>query len=100
RYDEALAAIDRAVELKPDYIEALCNRGKLLREMGEHEAATDSFERAAGLNPDHMEARLGALMCRIPVIPAQDAQVATSREAFEAALNRFAAWLDVDGRQS
>jgi tetratricopeptide (TPR) repeat protein len=50
---EALAALDRALELNPRYIEAYLNRAVLLNDMGRSEEARASFERAEVLGrPD------------------------------------------------
>ena len=47
-YREALAALDRAIALKPDYQNALLNRAVLKRLMGDREGAALDLKRAAG----------------------------------------------------
>ena len=42
RHDEALAAYDRAIELKPDYAAALSNRANVLLELKRVDAALAS----------------------------------------------------------
>jgi protein O-GlcNAc transferase len=54
--DAAIASYERAVELKPDYVEALINSGTLLREQLNHHAALDRFQRALVIKPDHLNA--------------------------------------------
>ena len=53
RLDEALASYDRALTLRPDYAEALYNRGNILRELKRFEEALASYDRALALRPDH-----------------------------------------------
>jgi predicted O-linked N-acetylglucosamine transferase (SPINDLY family) len=52
QYDEALASYDRALALAPDSVEALNNRGNVLREIGDSHAAVESYRRAVALSPD------------------------------------------------
>ncbi|MFL6626719.1 MAG: tetratricopeptide repeat protein, partial [Vitreoscilla sp.] len=54
--DAAIRSYDKALELKPDYVEALINSGTLLREQLDHHAAIDRFNRALALKPDHLNA--------------------------------------------
>lgn len=56
--EAALAAYTRAIELKPDYTEALVNSGTLLREMHQHAAALERFNQVLTLHPDY-ETALG-----------------------------------------
>lgn len=56
--DAALAAYDRALALKPDYVEALVNSGTLLRESHQHLAALERFNKVLEINPDY-ETALG-----------------------------------------
>jgi protein O-GlcNAc transferase len=56
RRDAALASYDKAIELKPDYTEALINSGTLLRETLQHLPALERFNRALSINPDHQNA--------------------------------------------
>lgn len=54
--DEAVKAYRRAVELKPDYVEAHNNLGNALREHGDAAAALTSCARAIELRPGYAEA--------------------------------------------
>ena len=56
RYDEALASYDRALSLRPDFAEALNNRGNVLQELKRLDEALASYDRALTLRPDHAEA--------------------------------------------
>jgi tetratricopeptide (TPR) repeat protein len=52
----ALASYDRVVELRPDYAEALFNRGNILHELKRFEEALASYDRVVELQPDYAEA--------------------------------------------
>ena len=56
RKEESLASYDRAVSLKPDYIDAWFNRGNVLQGLMRLEAAIASYDKAIALNPDYAEA--------------------------------------------
>ena len=53
---EALASYQRAIAIKPDYAEAHCNRGNLLKDQGAADAALECYERALALRPAYREA--------------------------------------------
>jgi predicted O-linked N-acetylglucosamine transferase (SPINDLY family) len=52
RIDQALVSYDRAVALKPDFIEAHYNRGNVLQLLNRLEEALASYDRALSLRPD------------------------------------------------
>jgi predicted O-linked N-acetylglucosamine transferase (SPINDLY family) len=56
RYDEALAAFDRALALKPDLAEAWLGRGNVFVWLKRYEEALAAFDRALALKPDFPEA--------------------------------------------
>lgn len=56
--EEALVSYDRALALKPDYIEVLVNSGALLRDMHRHGPALERFNRVLMINPNY-ETALG-----------------------------------------
>jgi tetratricopeptide (TPR) repeat protein len=58
RYDEALASYERALVLKPDYVEAWSNRGNTLNLLKRYDEALASFERALTLEPNYVKALL------------------------------------------
>ena len=51
RYDEALSAFDRAVEINPQYAMAWNNRGTTLASLGRYDEAILAYDRAIELNP-------------------------------------------------
>ncbi len=56
RYEEALASYDRTLAIKPDFAEALNNRGGVLRALERHEEALASYDQALALDPRHLDA--------------------------------------------
>jgi YaiO family outer membrane protein len=62
RYQEALELLDRAQSAaggKPQQVEALNARGRVLRDLGRREEARQSFREALGIQPENAEARRG-----------------------------------------
>ena len=53
---KAMAAFDRAIQLKPDYTEAFNNRGNVLRDLGRIQEALSDYNSAIHYNPDYPEA--------------------------------------------
>lgn len=52
RYDEALAAYERTLEVEPGHVGALCNSGLCHRYAGNMAAAAAAYERALAVAPD------------------------------------------------
>jgi predicted O-linked N-acetylglucosamine transferase (SPINDLY family) len=55
RFDDAIAACRRAIELKPDYPEACNNLGNALNDSGRFDEAIASYRQAIQLKGDHPE---------------------------------------------
>ena len=53
--DAAISCYDRALSLRPDFIQALSNRGAVLKAMKRYNEALESYDRALALQPDHVE---------------------------------------------
>ena len=56
RPDEALGCFDRAIAIKPDYLEALVNRSMVLAGLKRHDAALASLDKVVALRPNIGEA--------------------------------------------
>ena len=54
--DEALASFERAIEIKPDYVDALSNLGNALKDLNRLDEALASYNQAIQINPDFYEA--------------------------------------------
>jgi len=55
-YDLAIADYDRAIELRPDYVEAYINRGTTYISKGDYDRAIADFDRAIELRPNGNDA--------------------------------------------
>ncbi|MBV8839115.1 MAG: tetratricopeptide repeat protein [Alphaproteobacteria bacterium] len=86
RLDAALTHYDRAIALEPDFASAHYNRGVALRGQSRFAEAAASFERAVAIRPDVFAAKLAACMARLPIVYRDEAELAQSRAAYEAAL--------------
>lgn len=64
RLDEALAGYDRVLAAKPDHFRSHFQRGLILREKGQNEAAVQAFQVARSLDPRHVRnlTELGQLL--------------------------------------
>ena len=56
RWDQALLAYDEALKADPNYVEALVDKGVLLRNMLRHYDSISCFERALEIQPEHQTA--------------------------------------------
>ena len=56
RAEDALASYDKAIEFKPDYLDAYSNRGLVLKELENLEDSLASFEKAIDFDPKYAEA--------------------------------------------
>jgi tetratricopeptide (TPR) repeat protein len=56
KYEEAIAAYDKALQIKPDFHEAWNNRGNALDDLGRCEEAIASHHKALQIKPDFHEA--------------------------------------------
>jgi hypothetical protein len=65
RNDEALLCFDRALQLRPNYPEALTNRGDVLSELRRFDEALSSFDQAAAINQEYPPARWNSAMLRL-----------------------------------
>ena len=56
KYELALKAFDKGIELKPDYAAAWNNRGLALAKLGQYEEALKAYDKAIELKPDYATA--------------------------------------------
>ena len=56
RWDQSLLSYDEAIKADPNYIEAIVDKGVLLRNMLRHHDSLKCFERALEINPEHQTA--------------------------------------------
>jgi tetratricopeptide (TPR) repeat protein len=100
RPEQALTHFQRAVELEPEYIDALFNCGNVLAQLGRLEEAAAAYERAVKLRPEFPEAwaNLAAVYSRLgrPVqaLAAAEHGLEAARSTNQsAAAERIDAWL-------
>ena len=55
QYEAAVTSYDRVIALKPDFTDAIINRGVALYDLQQYEAAVASYDRAIVMNPDCIE---------------------------------------------
>ncbi len=88
RYPEAIVRFERALALRPDFVEALSNLGNTLRDVGRREEALASYNRALALKPDR------------PDVLANRGNVLRELRRFDEALGDFDRGLALDPRSA
>jgi protein O-GlcNAc transferase len=83
---EAVAHFDRAIALAPDFAPAHYNRGIALRGLSRITEAGASFKQALAIKPDFVHAQLAACMALLPIVYADEAEIAQCRADYEASL--------------
>jgi tetratricopeptide (TPR) repeat protein len=83
RFDEALQSYERALAIRPDFAEAHANRGLCLYELGRFAEARASYTKAIALRPDFAEARFALCMAELPILYADEPEIAERRAAYE-----------------
>jgi predicted O-linked N-acetylglucosamine transferase (SPINDLY family) len=56
RYDKALSFYDKAIKLKPNFVEAYYNKGNTLKNLKRYDDALSCYDQAIKLKPDYFEA--------------------------------------------
>lgn len=84
RYDEALAALERAQQLWPNYPEVFHTRGDLYREQSDDEAAEGEYLRALEIKPTYAEA-----MVSLGRLRRDQGRAAEAEQLFRRALDVF-----------
>jgi protein O-GlcNAc transferase len=79
RLDEALAHYERALAIDPHFAPAHYNCGVALRSKSQFVDARASFERALKLHPDFLAAKLALCMAQLPILYADEAEIAQAR---------------------
>src|SRR5215472_2203608 len=87
---EAEASIERALALKPDYAEALYARGTSLHALNRWRESIACFERLLSLTPHDLATKLALCMAELPILYADEAEIAERRASYAAHLNSLA----------
>jgi tetratricopeptide (TPR) repeat protein len=93
QHDKALAQLERALQLNPNYVEALIHRALVLNELGREDEAEATLRRAAKVGgqerhgfPVHLAARLANLHAALAQAYVEAGGVSQAVAQFEAAL--------------
>lgn len=70
---DAIESYDRAIELKPDFVDAIVNRGLTYRRIDEFDRARENYDLAVRIDPDHEIARINRSMIALMQDRHQDA---------------------------
>ena len=91
--ESAIAAFNRALEMKPDYADALNNLGVIHRNEKRIEQAIEAFRRAIALNPNFSQAKANLRAAYRDVVPGWHFAMMDDKDrndAYEAAIRRAA----------
>jgi len=55
KYEEAVASFDKALEINPNNLKTLSNKGVALARLGKHEEAVACFDKALKINPNDFD---------------------------------------------
>jgi protein O-GlcNAc transferase len=69
--------------IRPDYPEALYNRGNALHAVNRGQEARANYARALVLKPDFTQARFTACMAELPILYTDEAEISAQRLAYE-----------------
>jgi predicted O-linked N-acetylglucosamine transferase (SPINDLY family) len=91
RYDEALRGVEQLLTRHPNYAEAHQTRGMLLSDFNRYAEAVASHERALALKPDYGKARWSSCMAALPILYAEESEIAQQRADYERRLRALCA---------
>ena len=97
RLAEAAAAYRVLLEARPDLSEAHFDLGNALKGMGDVAGARECYRNALERDADHAEARWALAMSQLPMVAADEAELARSRAAFAEELAALERWCEERG---
>jgi protein O-GlcNAc transferase len=83
RIEEMQQALSLLLASHPAYAEAHYMRGMVMADFNRTADALASYEKAVTLKPDYSKARWGSCMAALPILYAEEAQIATQRVEYE-----------------
>jgi len=83
RIDETMQSLERLLTVHPAYAEAHVMRGMLMADFNRYREALASFERALALKPDYSKARWGSCTAALPILYADESEIAAQRADYE-----------------
>jgi predicted O-linked N-acetylglucosamine transferase (SPINDLY family) len=94
RHEEALASFERALALKPDDPDALYARASSLHAVNRWRESIACFKQVLACRPDDARAKFAACMAELPILCADEVELAERHAAYAAALKSLAAEVD------
>lgn len=91
RYDEALQSLDKLLAAHPRYAEGHYMRAMLAADFNQADQAVASCEMAVSLKPDYSKARWGVCISALPVLYAEESEIAVRRADYEKRLRALCA---------
>jgi predicted O-linked N-acetylglucosamine transferase (SPINDLY family) len=82
RPDDALASFDRRLARDPNDAQSYFERGRVYLDLNRNDEAVADFQKALALEPDFAEARFAECFAQLPILYADEAEIARRREAY------------------
>jgi predicted O-linked N-acetylglucosamine transferase (SPINDLY family) len=83
RAEEAIENFSIAIQVNPNDAEAWYQRGRHLLDIGRNTEAASDLARALALRPNYAEARFAACFAELPVVYAEESEIARQRAIYE-----------------
>lgn len=91
RFDDALQSADAYIALRPDDADGYLERGKLLVDLNRIDDAEQDFQKGLALRPQHAETRFADCIGALPILYADEGEIARRRETYERKLRALCA---------
>jgi protein O-GlcNAc transferase len=91
RTDETQQALDRLLTMHPNYAEAHYMRGLLMADFNRTAEALACYEKSVALKPEYAKARWASCTATIPILYAEESQIAERRADYERRLRALRA---------
>src|SRR4029079_18644849 len=91
RTDDTQQALEKLLAAHPNYAEAHYMRGMLMADFNRTAEAVASFEKATALKPDYSKARWASCTSALPILYAEETQIAAQRADYERRLRALRA---------
>ena len=91
RVDEAVEHLDRMLTIHPNYARAHYMRGMIMGDFNRTADALMSYEKAVSLQPDHSKARWAACTAALPILYAEEGEIAVQRADYQQRLTALRA---------
>lgn len=99
RLRDAVAAYRALLEGHPDLAEAHFDLGNALKGMGDKSGALACYRKALEIDPGYVEARWAKAMSQLPMVAADEAELARSRADFAVELEALERWCEGQGAE-